>query len=85
MRIYWQKRASASKTLDEHLYNSLQQMSDESFIENKVPTIMEYVSKNKRWSIPTVSNNEPRIFYSKIDDKQDYYEAFHKSTDFSNY
>ncbi|PEE63428.1 DUF6094 domain-containing protein [Bacillus thuringiensis] len=79
------KRASASKTLDEHLYNSLQQMSNESYIENNVSTIKEYASNNKRWSIPTVSNNEPRIFYSKIDDKQDYYEAFHKSTGFQQF
>lgn len=79
------KKKAVAKIVDESTYHMLMQLSCENFIKTEILTIEELVRKKKKWIIPCTANNVPKIFYSKMEDKTEYYEAFKNSSGFQQF
>lgn len=74
------KKSSIVKTTNENMMNFLLNMGEESFVLDNVTSISEFVGATE-WTIPTM-RIPIKTFYSRIEDKKNYYEGILNSTGF---
>lgn len=74
------KKSSVVKTTNEKMMTFLLNMEDESFVLDNVTSISDFIGASE-WTIP--NTKQPiRTFYSRIEDKKNYYEGILHSTGF---
>lgn len=74
------KKQGKHKELNEKLFEFLMKMEDEEFIKKQVTPINLLVGKHK-WNIPSGAT-ELRTFYTKLEEKSNYYEGIKNSKGF---
>lgn len=75
------KKNSKHKELNDKLFEFLLKMGDEKFIKDNVTPINLLVGKHK-WYVPDGAT-ELKTFYTKLDNKSDYYNSIKNSKGFS--
>ena len=75
-----QKKKSTVKTTNDKMMNFFLQMDKEEFIMNNISSIVEFIDQ-KIWVIPSMQR-PIKTFYSKIEDKANYYEGIVNSVGF---
>lgn len=75
------KKSGVVKTVNKKLHTFLQEMRDEAFVKNHVTPINNLIGK-KTWSIPS-SSPTVKTFYSKLEEKENFYEGIRDSKGFA--
>ncbi len=71
------KKKAKQNDFNENLFQFLMNMGDEEFIKNKV-TPLNLIAGKKVWEVPG-GNTSLKTFYSKLENKADYYDALANS------
>jgi Uncharacterised methyltransferase family (DUF6094) len=74
------KKSSVVKSVNEKMMEFLLNMESEEFVMDNVSPISEFIGAAE-WTIP-ITKNPIKTFYSRIENKKDYYEGILKSTGF---